>query len=647
MKSFIQRTSFLCLVILMGLFFSLLSLSVRADEGFDYVPNEVLVKFKTGVDESQKESIRASLGAVKLKEIKSIRVEHWKLPEGLTVENAVELLSNTPCVEHAEPNYLYKPFSLPNDPQFNELWFLHNTGRTINGTCGSPGADISASQAWDLETGSHDVVIAVIDSGVACDHPDLIDNVWVNTDEVPDNGLDDDNNGYVDDVHGWDFVNDDNNPSDYSKDVYGDGHGTHVAGIIAARGNNGLGLTGIMWQAQIMPLQIFDLFNTGSFYEAVIHHLRTLSAIEYAVDNGAKIINCSFGGGPSTQLMYDILNYAHQNGVLVIVAAGNSNNDNDINPSYPSSYDLPNIISVAATNELDELASYSNYGAQTVHVAAPGGNGGIENIYSTVPPKREVLFYDDLESGADQWLTSGIYEPWSYGYNFLFGSTVIQDSEFNYHENEDSYLQTANAIDASNCKGLNFEFKYSYSLEEGYDFLFLEASFDNVNYFELSPGATGFSNGIVHHWEWASDLEIPEPFYLRFHLQTDGSFNYDGVYIDDFILTGIPWTFTGNEYDYKSGTSMSAPVVAGIAGLIWSLNPNLSHLQVKDIILNSVDPLDSLDGKVSTGGRVNAYEALLSVQDNDSTADKEEEASPVSGGGGGGGGCFISTVGSN
>jgi len=293
----------------------------------NYVPHEVLVRFQSWAGENEKESVREALGATKIKVIKSIQVEYWKLPEEITAEEALEFLRETPSVEYAEPNYLYKPQAVPNDPLFNQLWYLNNSGQTVHGTAGTPGADISATQAWNIETGSSGIVIAVIDSGVAYDHPDLINNVWTNRNEIPGNGIDDDHNDYIDDVHGWDFVNNDNNPSDYSRDVYGDGHGTHVAGIIAAQGNNGLGTTGVMWHAQIMPLQIFDLFYVNSFAANLIQQVNILLAIAYAVENGAKIINCSFGGGPYSQFTHDQISYANQHGVLVVIAAGNGGAD--------------------------------------------------------------------------------------------------------------------------------------------------------------------------------------------------------------------------------------------------------------------------------------------------------------------------------
>lgn len=287
-----------------------------------YASNEILVRFIPETSENEKEAVRESLGAVKVKSIKSIGVEYWTLPSEISTEYALEYLKELPIIQHVEPNHLSKPMIIPNDPDFNKLWYLRNTGQNVNGISGVAGADISIEEAWNLETGSSDIVIAVIDSGVAFDHPDLNNNIWVNDDEIAGNGIDDDNNGYIDDTLGWDFVNNDNNPSDYSKDLYGDGHGTHVAGTIAARGNNGTGIAGVLWRCQIMPLQIFDIFQKTSFMDVIIKEVNIILAIEYAVNNGAKIINCSFGGGLPNQFAYDILSYANQNGVLIVVAAG-------------------------------------------------------------------------------------------------------------------------------------------------------------------------------------------------------------------------------------------------------------------------------------------------------------------------------------
>ena len=335
MGKFRLTASFAGLIFICISFFSVAE-SKEASAKAVYKEGGILVRFVSGTSYERKLEIRGKLGATLLKVIKSIDVEYWRLPEEFTTEEAMEFLKIFPEVKHVEPNYLYSPQNVPNDPRFGDLWYLYNLGQTVNGYAGAIGADIAAVEAWDYETGSKDVVIAVIDSGVAFDHPDLNPNIWINPGEIPSNGIDDDKNGFIDDIHGWDFVNDDSNPSDYSRDLSGDGHGTHVAGIIAARGDNGAGVTGVMWKASIMALQIFDLFETNSFQSAIIQSINILSAIEYAVNNGARIINCSFGGPSPSQFLFDAYDFANQKGVLVVVAAGNEGTNNDAFPVYPA-----------------------------------------------------------------------------------------------------------------------------------------------------------------------------------------------------------------------------------------------------------------------------------------------------------------------
>jgi subtilisin family serine protease len=460
-----------------------------------------------------------------------------------------------------------------------------------------------------LETGRPEVIIAVIDSGVAFDHPDLADNIWTNPGEIPGNGRDDDGNGYVDDIHGWDFVNDDANPSDYSRDLYGNGHGTHVAGIIAARGDNGRGVTGVMWHASLMPLQIFDIYESDSYRDAVIQSFNIIAAIHYAVDNGARIINCSFGGPVPSQIQQNVIAAAAAAGVLVVVAAGNDGLNNDLEPTYPAAYDLPNIIAVAAVDNRDELSSYSNYGPRSVDVAAPGGGSG-NAVYSTLPPARETIFSDDFEAGADAWRTWSRWEDWSLGYDD-WGSRVVRDSVGNYHNNEFSGIRTARRIDTTGYRGVLFRFLVDYDLEDGYDYFRMALLWADGER-EEAGALTGRSLGWQEYLAWSNDDDLGR-FYLEFRLETDGSVNYDGVQLDDIEVTGIRWEYEGTEYGWKQGTSMACPVVSGVAGLIWSRRPDLTYLEVRRLIVDNVDPIPDLSGKVASGGRVNAWRALAAA----------------------------------
>ena len=604
----------------------------------DYAERDLLVRFHAWAGEKDKKDARALVEAELIREMPALGLEYWRLPEGMAPLTALEIVAGLPAVVHAEPNFLYAPQTVPDDRDFSRLWYLENTGQRVNSRRGRPGADISATGAWDVETGSRELVIAVIDSGVAVDHPDLKNNIWRNRQEIADNGIDDDDNGYVDDVWGWDFVNDDNNPSDYSKDLYGDGHGTHVAGIIAAEGNNGIGATGVMWEARIMPVQIFDLFENSPFNATT---LVVLEALLYAVENGAKIINCSFGGPSFSRFLFEAYQQAGNSGVLVVAAAGNDSRSNDFFPVYPANYALDNIVSVAATDENDALAAYSNYGEGTVDVAAPGGSGTVSNIYNTTPPERKVMFADDFESAENKWLTSGENESWSIVYNQIFNSTVVVDSINNYQENEFSYIRTAAPVSAANFRGLNLRFSILYALERQYDFLSIELSQGNDGEYETINTITGFSAGIERLVIWSNDAAFDD-FYLRFSLSSDENTNFDGVYLDDISLTGIEWVFSGDEYGFKSGTSMATPVVAGVAGLVWSVRPDLTYAQVKEILMNATDPVASLDGKVISGGRINARSAVLLAAGETPVrppADSESDASDS----GSDSGCFIAT----
>ncbi|MEW6606185.1 MAG: S8 family peptidase [bacterium] len=279
-----------------------------------------------------------------------------------------EQLLNSRIVKEVEPDSLYRLNKIPDDPLFNMQWGLHNLGQTK----GKEDADVDAPEAWDFHTGSREIVIAVIDTGIDYNHIDLKDNIWINEGEIPKNGIDDDENGYVDDVYGWDFFNWDNDPMDDSYPIY---HGTHVSGIIGAIGDNSQGIAGMNWKIKIMPLKSFCKY--GYAYLSNI-----LPAIQYAIKMGANVINASWGSIFPSEALKEMIDYAGKNGVIFVAAAGNFRMDLDNPPKirgrsigfYPAGYDLPNIISVAASDHNDKLAWFSNYGKTSVDLTAPGVN---------------------------------------------------------------------------------------------------------------------------------------------------------------------------------------------------------------------------------------------------------------------------------
>jgi thermitase len=337
--------------------------SAGADEQA-FAPGRIIVKAEEEAPANAVESLNRENDASIEERLPVSGVEIVDLPRDLSVSEAVERYEASPNVEYAEPDFEVRLAATPNDPRFPSMYNLENTGQSVGGVAGTPDADIDASKAWDVTSGSMDTVVAIIDTGVDINHPDLEQNVWTNPGEVPGNGIDDDDNNYVDDVHGWDFYHNDNSVFDSSEE---DHHGTHVAGTIAARGNNGVGITGIAWQARVMPLKVFGP-DRGYVSDAI-------EALNYAVDNGTKISNNSYawhGTGSYSQSFADALEAANARGHLFVAAAANNSLNNDSIPHYPASYDSSNIISVAATDNTDSLTSFSNYGATSVDLAAPG-----------------------------------------------------------------------------------------------------------------------------------------------------------------------------------------------------------------------------------------------------------------------------------
>ncbi len=408
---------------------------------FPFVPGRVIVGLKQGEEFIAQPGLLNTLGSLSVRDLTIARNPETKsLVRGarkiLLIElektgrdqvlSAIGQLKQDPHVAYAEPDYRYQYVGIPNDESFELLYGMHNTGQTG----GSPDADIDAPEAWDTHTGNKNVLVGINDSGIDYLHPDLKDNVWTNPNEIPGNGIDDDGNGYVDDIHGWDFGANDNDPMDFY------GHGTHVSGTVAASGNNAIGVTGVMWSANVVMCKISTDFGGPDVAAAI-------EALYYAKAMGIKVTNNSWGAGPYSQALYDAI---ADSDLLFVAAAGNNGMDNDLFPFYPASYDLDNILSVAATDMHDKLAFFSNFGQETVDIGAPG-------------------------------------------------------------------------VDIYSCR-------------------------------------------------------------------------------------------VGGDYMYSSGTSMASPHVVGAAGLIWTYNPFIGIVEMKDILMANVDQVTSLEGRVSSNGRLNVAQSL-------------------------------------
>lgn len=407
----------------------------------ELISPDVLVKFKAGVTNPTIKAITLKLHDRIEDDIEAVPgLEAIKDLDDETADQVVADYRKLPEVEYAEVNgeisldredSALEPVT-PRDPQFSDQWALANNGQQG----GKQGADISAMRAWAVTTGTDDVVIAVLDSGVDYTHDDLANNIWVRPANIPP--FEDDSAGAIQDLHGYNAIENNSDPMDDN------GHGTHCAGIIGAEGGNDIGIAGVNWKVQIMPLKFMNAGGFGTTKDAV-------EAINYVINRrkagvNVRVISASWGSTAKSRALEDIIRKAYEAGILFVAASGNASTDNDRSPHYPSSYNIPNVISVAALDRKDELASFSNYGAKSVAIAAPG-----VDILST-------------------WL--------------------------------------------------------------------------------------------------------------------------------------------GNEYEWKSGTSMATPVVAGVAGLIAAREPRLSVDELRKRILESVDKLDGLKNKVASGGRINAAKAV-------------------------------------
>jgi subtilisin family serine protease len=541
---------------------SLAATHVQVAGEASYKEGEVLVKFKKNVTRAQAWMMANDLAAEPVKEftiLSRMRQSVYFLIASAqrSTRQLLDDMRARPEVEAVSPNYRRRLQRLPNDPKFNQLWGMNK---------------IKAADAWEKNIGSAGVVLAVLDTGVDYNHEDLAANMWRNTGEIAGNGIDDDGNGFVDDVYGYDFAADNNGGHD-SDPMDVDSHGTHVAGTMAAVGNNGIGVCGINWNARIMALKGFrpDL----SIYDS-----DSIEAIEYAVlmkrDYGINLvaINASFGGGGNNQLQKDAIAEAGNLGIAFVCAAGNDGADNDTAPFYPAAYDLPNIIAVAASDANDQLASFSNYGANSVDIAAPG-----VDIFSTVPTGM----------GHEASLTSGasVYKaiPMEYA-----GSTL-------------AIGLTRQLVDCGS--GLDSSFfpaavDGNIALIERGDKTFKEKTLNAqkagaVAAVIYNNEAGIFTGTLGEAGDWIPVVSLAREDGLLEKAQ--------GIHLVTVFV------FLSN-YEVMDGTSMAAPNICGALGLLAAQYPADSMDKRIARIYSAADRLDSLDGKMKTGARLNLARSI-------------------------------------
>jgi subtilisin family serine protease len=474
-------------------------------------------------------------------------------------------------VESVSPNYARSAHRLPDDPYFDQLWGLRNTGQLVSGVSGLAGADIDAARAWNVSNRDADVVVAVIDSGVYYDHEDLSTNMWQNPDEVPGNGIDDDGNGYVDDVYGYDFAADSSGSND-SDPMDIETHGSHVAGTAAAAGNNGIGITGVAWNARIMALK-------GMRPDGFLYDSDTMEAIEYTIamkERGVNVvaINASYGStaGSQSDPMRDVIAEAGRAGIVFVTSAGNDSSDNDLTPEYPAAYDAPNIITIAASDQFDHLASFSNYGSTSVDLAAPG-----ESIFSTVFEADVSVSSGDANytalplehAGYTSGITGTLFDCGK-GYPAKFPPGVVGNIALIERGSNDQapfyfWEKVQNAMNTGAVA---------------------------VIIYNNRPGLDNVTLGSAGDW-------IPAVFIS----QADGQH-----------LAGTPMVTVVNNaisgYLYSDGTSMAAPHVSGAVAVLSAAFPMESVSRRINRILGGAERLETLSGMVATGGRLNLYNSL-------------------------------------
>jgi subtilisin family serine protease len=526
--------------------------------------------------------------------------------ETLSTADLIASLRKDPRVAGAWPNHVVRAQENPvDDPLFGRLWGLHNTGQEIEGRAGTPDADIDAPEAWARGTGSAGVVVAVIDSGADLTHEDLAASLWVNEAERDGvAGVDDDGNGWVDDLHGIEAIKDSANPMDH------EGHGTHVAGTVAASAGNGLGVAGVAHGVRVMPLASLDANGWGDDAAAI-------QCLDYAVDmktrHGVNVaaVNASWGSprevheeGP----LRDAIEEAGRAGIVFVAAAGNwgLSNDGLGYRFYPASYDLPGIIAVAAGDPDDRLADFSAVGSANVDLAAPGTtilSAGLGGGYLPGLDGTDILI-DDMESGEDGWIHGGRNDRW--GIAPKDGSLAwTADASGSPPMGTDAWLAVDRDLDLSGLQESVVSLVFSARVDLG-----PEGQSPAVLYLELTPdgGLTWYrSEALESTSSWsARDFTVPylfqtSRFRFRFRLTGGATDAGRGVAIDDIGLGTAP----SRAYRYASGTSMAAPHVAGAVALAASLFPGDDLPARVNRVFSSVDGKAWLGGSLRTGGRLN------------------------------------------
>jgi subtilisin family serine protease len=591
-----------------------------------FSPDRVIVQWAAAADHGDKVDARADADVAFQTDLGDRAFQLVEVEPGQTPAQAVQELEGNPAVAVAERDGYRYLNAVPNDPLFGQLWGLRNLGTGINGFSEAiAGDDVNAVAAWDRATGSPTTVVADIDSGYRFDDADLGPVAWTNPGEIAGNGIDDDSNSYIDDTRGYDFVGSsanaptsDNDPTD--NNLISGGHGLHTAGTIGAAGNNGVGITGVAQNVRIMPLRVCA--NTSE-NKASCPFSSILAAINYAGNKGARAANMSLGGNTFNQLEVNAI-AAHPL-TLYVISAGNDGSNNDGGEAAPKGHHYPcdyrptvdaspavpgaidNIVCVAATDQADGLAGFSDYGATSVDIGAPGTS--TLSTYSA----QEVPLSDNFETNdfASKWTSAGAGfgragvgdgPLTSFGITDSPGATPAASS---VHE---VTMTTGVALPAGTgacaIRGLRYRkggsFSYGlYADAVKTEFSSSETTGPSIVTFNTVPITGLGGHSIKLFFKYTASASPVEG---------------QGVWLDDIKLTCYAPISAPLSYEFLDGTSMAAPHVTGAAALLFSLKPTATVTEVRNALLLGADRIPALSGKTTTGGRLDIPHAMDALE---------------------------------
>jgi thermitase len=596
-----------------GLLFAFCS-SATADvkkHSSEYIGGEVLVKYKENVSESGQSRTLDQIYGMKIRTVAGdstlLRV---KILSNQSVEQTLLQLQSDPSVEYAQPNFIYHSTVLPNDPSFTQQWGMNNTGQIVTATSNGAGLsdgtdnpgtaadDMSLSTAWNYITDCSSVIVAVLDTGIDYNHEDLSANMW-------------DGSSYGLPHHGYNFQDGTNDPMDNN------GHGSHVAGVIGAVGNNGVGVSGICWKATLMAVKVLDSTGTGSTSTIA-------DGITWAVTHGAKVVNLSLGTTSEDPAINSAVAATASQGAVIVAAAGNNSTNNNTTPFYPCNSPSANVICVAAVDQQFNLASFSNYGSTSVQVAAPG-----VNIISTYP-YSSTKTTDDFSTWSFNSTTGGA--AWAATTTMLYGpSEPLLGDPHNWNGTSTDYKPNTDdhAYHTYNLSATTGQL--SVQFYEGYNM----AGSDVVNTYISSTGGDPVATGVLQESDSGSfGLNAYSKTFnllsfcpnqaptvcscatstcsIGFELHSFTSSVSTGAFVLRFnIIQSVSAT---NGYDLLEGTSMATPHVAGLAAMLMAFQPAYTYADVIDSLMNGGTAVPGLSGKTVSGNVVNAMGSLQYVR---------------------------------